>query len=86
MAFGVEDEELQVAIDAIGEAPMTFEDVLPHLTNHEEDYPELKISECQTEKYEDYGKEDEGYLEKVGVEIAKAIALEARTNGRRRGA
>jgi len=83
--FGVEDEELQAVIDEIGEAPRTFEDVLPHLTGDEESYPELKINSAETFLDLDYDVENDNFLEKTGKAIAQAIAYEARTNGRRRG-
>jgi hypothetical protein len=83
--FGVEDDELQAVIDEIGEAPRTFEDVLPHLTGDEDPYPELKVSSADKFPDLDYNMENDNFLEKTGKAIAQAIAYEARTNGRRRG-
>ena len=84
--FGVEDDELQSVIDAIGEAPMTFDNLLPHLTNDEESYPELRINSSDTSIVDvDYSCEDDGFLERIGAQIARDVAHEARTQGRRRG-
>ena len=81
----MEDDELQAVIDAIDDAPKTFEDLLPHLTTDANSYPELRIEANDVPFELDYNpEENDGFLERIGSQIAQAVAYEARTQGRRR--
>jgi len=87
-AFGMEDEELQAIIDEIGDAPYTPAGLLPHhVPQHEQLYPQLqpRVEDAELDMPDFMDKRiDNDFLERIGNNIARQIAQDARENGCRR--